>query len=109
MRLIISSFNIIIETAGGRKTVPGGKLTFSNYGWDSTDVTLADEDTNADYANRAIQRNIAMQVAPYGGKISNQWKWPQLVAKFACRTDTCMFKFLVLTRSNLRGSAGWWW
>ena len=73
------------------KTVPGGKLTFSNYGWDSTDVTLADEDTNADYANRAIQRNIAMQVAPYGGKISNRWKWPQLVAKFACRTDTCMF------------------
>ena len=50
-------------------------------------MTLADEDTNADYANRAIQRNIAMQVAPYGGKISNQWKWPQLVAKFACRTD----------------------
>ena len=34
---------------------------------DLTDVTLADEDTNsilADDANRAIQDNLAMQVAP---------------------------------------------
>ena len=51
MRLIISSFNIIIETAGGRKTVPGGKLTFSNYGWDSTDVTLADEELKLEEQN----------------------------------------------------------
>ena len=34
---------------------------------DLTDVTLADEDTNsilADNDNRAIQSNVAMQVAP---------------------------------------------
>ena len=40
--------------------------------WDLTDVTLADEDTNSiltDNANRAIQGNVAMQVAPSGGQI----------------------------------------
>ena len=38
---------------------------------DLTDVTLADEDSNstpADYANRAILGNVAMQVAPPGGQ-----------------------------------------
>ena len=41
---------------------------------DLTDVTLADEDTNSiliDNANRAIQGNVAMQVAPSGGKSCN--------------------------------------
>ena len=39
-----------------------------------TDVTLADEDTNSiltDNANRAIQGNVAMPVAPSGGQIVN--------------------------------------
>ena len=38
---------------------------------DLTDVTLADEDSNstpADYVNRAILGNVAMQVAPPGGQ-----------------------------------------
>ena len=38
---------------------------------DLTDVTLADEDSNstpADYVNRAILCNVAMQVAPPGGQ-----------------------------------------
>ena len=38
---------------------------------DLTDVTLADEDGNskpADYVNRAILGNVAMQVAPPGGQ-----------------------------------------
>ena len=41
---------------------------------DLTDVTLADEDTNSiltDNANRAIQGNVAIQVAPSGGEIWN--------------------------------------
>jgi len=52
---------------------------------DFTDVTLADEDTNsilADY-NRAIQGNVAMQVAPPDVQILNQCKWCHLVAQFA--------------------------
>ena len=39
-----------------------------------TAVTLADEDTNSiqtDGANKAIQGNMAMQVAPPGGQICN--------------------------------------
>ena len=39
-----------------------------------TDVTLADEDTDSiltDNANRAFQRNVAMQVTQAGGKICN--------------------------------------
>ena len=38
---------------------------------DLTDVTLADEDSNstpADYVNRAILGNVAIQVAPPGGQ-----------------------------------------
>ena len=38
---------------------------------DLTDVTLADEDGNskpAEYVNRAILGNVAMQVAPPGGQ-----------------------------------------
>ena len=38
---------------------------------DLTDVTLADEDRNstpADYVNRAILGNVAMQVVPPGGQ-----------------------------------------
>ena len=41
---------------------------------DLTDVTLADEDGNstpADYVNRAILGNVAMQVAPPGGQNQN--------------------------------------
>ena len=41
---------------------------------DLTDVTLADEDTNSiltDNANRAIQSNVAMQVALSGGQNCN--------------------------------------
>ena len=44
---------------------------------DITDVTLADEDTNSiltdktDNANREIQGNVAMPVAPPGGQICN--------------------------------------
>ena len=52
---------------------------------DLTDVTLADEDTNSiltDNANKAIQGNAAMQVAPSGGQICNQCKMCHLVAKF---------------------------
>ena len=44
---------------------------------DLTDVTLADEDTNSILAandNRAIQGNLAMQVAPPGVQIFNQCK-----------------------------------
>ena len=54
--------------------------------WDLTDVTLADEDTNsivADDANKAIQDNLVMQVAPPGVKILNHGKWCHLMAKFA--------------------------
>ena len=39
--------------------------------WDSTDVTLADEDSNSiptDDVNRAIPGNVAMQVAPSDGQ-----------------------------------------
>ena len=42
--------------------------------WNLTDVTLADEDTNSiqtDDANKVIQGNMAMQVAPPGGQICN--------------------------------------
>ena len=41
---------------------------------DLTDVTLADEDSNSiptDDANRAILRNLAMQVVPPDGKNCN--------------------------------------
>ena len=44
---------------------------------DLTDVTLADEDTNSilitNSADRAIQGNVAMQVAPLDIQIMNQW------------------------------------
>ena len=49
-------------------------VSVSLYFWDLTDVTLADEDTNSiltDNANRAFQRNVAMQVTQAGGKICN--------------------------------------
>ena len=52
---------------------------------DFTDVTLADEDTNsilADNDIRAIQDNVAMQVAPPDVKMLNQYKWRHLVTKF---------------------------
>ena len=42
---------------------------------DLTDVTLADEDTNAiltDNANRAFQGNVATQVTQPGGQLWNQ-------------------------------------
>ena len=54
--------------------------------WDLTDVTLADEDTNSiqtDDANKAIQGNVAMQVALPGGQICNWCKQGHLMAKFA--------------------------
>ena len=50
-----------------------------------TDVTLADEDTNSiqtDNANRAIQGNMAMQVAQPGGQLWKQCKWRHLMTKF---------------------------
>ena len=53
---------------------------------DLTDVTLADGDTNStltDNANRAIQCNVAMQVAPPDVQILNQCVWCHLVAQFA--------------------------
>ena len=53
---------------------------------DLTDVTLADEDTNsilADNDNRAIQGNVAMQVAPPDVQILNQCKCYLLVAQYA--------------------------
>ena len=49
-------------------------------------MTLADEDTNSiqtDDANKAIQGNVAMQVAPPGGQICNWCKKPYLLVKFA--------------------------
>ena len=45
--------------------------------WNLTDVTLADEDAIsilADHANRAFQRNVAIQVTQAGGKICNLCK-----------------------------------
>ena len=59
-----------------------------------TDVTLADEDTNSiqtDDANKAIQGNVAMQVAPPGGQICKLCKQGHLMAKFAtdARSPTC--------------------
>ena len=49
---------------------------------DLTDVTLADEDSNlapADYVNKAILGNVAIQVAPPGetNASGNTW-WPNL-------------------------------
>ena len=38
---------------------------------DFTDVTLADEETNTDDANRAIPGNMAMQSMTSGGQICN--------------------------------------
>ena len=58
---------------------------------DLTDVTLADEDTNlipTDEAKKANLGNVAMQVAPPGGKICNKCKWPHLLAKFGSY-ETC--------------------
>ena len=52
---------------------------------DLTDVTLADEDTNsilADNDNRAIQGNVAMQVAPPGDQIWIKCNWRHLMTKF---------------------------
>ena len=46
---------------------------------DLTDVTLADEDTNSiltNNAKRSIQGNVELQVAPPGGQLWNQCKWP---------------------------------
>ena len=46
-------------------------MSLQDYFEDLTDVTLADEDGNskpADYVNRAILGNVAMQVAPPGGQ-----------------------------------------
>ena len=48
-------------------------------------MTLAGEDTNlilTDYANMAIQGNVAMHVTLPGGQLCNQCKWRHLVAKF---------------------------
>ena len=52
---------------------------------DSTDVTLADEDTNSiqtDNVNRAIQGNVATQVTQPGGQLCKQCKWCHLMTKF---------------------------
>ena len=62
--------------------------------WDLTDVTLTDEDTNSiqtDDANKAIQGNVAMHLAPPGGQICNWCKQGHLMAKFAtdARSPTC--------------------
>ena len=87
-------------------------LSHSATFWNLTDVTLADEDTNAiltDNANRVIQGNAMwqfkwrnmvanfennasgaswwpnmqlMQMAPYGGQICNKCKWCHMMAKF---------------------------
>ena len=54
--------------------------------WNLIDVTLTDEDTNSmqtDDANKAIQSNVAMQVAPPGGKICNWCKQGHPMAEFA--------------------------
>ena len=52
---------------------------------DLTDMTLADEDSNlipTDDVNRAIQGNVAMQVAPPGSEIetnaSGTTRWPNM-------------------------------
>ena len=47
-----------------------------------TFVNLTDEDTNAiltDNTNRAIQGNVAMQVAQPGGQVCNLYKWRHLM------------------------------
>ena len=53
---------------------PGLSNSLTRGSADLTDVSLADEDTNAiltDHANRAIQVNMIMQVTQPGGKIWN--------------------------------------
>ena len=50
---------------------PDVSYYIQDYCADLTDVTLTDEDGNskpADYVNRAIPGNVAMQVAPPGGQ-----------------------------------------
>ena len=47
------------------------------------DLTLTDEDTNSiltDNTNRAIQGNVAMQMAQPGGQVCNLCKWRHLMA-----------------------------
>ena len=56
---------------GVRSMGPDVTQSIQDYFADLTDVTLADEDSNstpADYVNRAILGNVAMQVAPPGGQ-----------------------------------------
>ena len=49
-------------------------------------MTPADEDTLnsmlTDNANKAIQGNVAIQVAQSGGQLWKQCKWRQLMTKF---------------------------
>ena len=71
-------------------------------------MTLADEDTNSiltDNANRAIQGNVAMQVAPSGGQICNLCKWCHLVANFATYASGAMLSpNLVHVTKSISGS-----
>ena len=70
---------------GVRSMGPGLSNKLTRPFADLTDVTLADEDTNsilADNDNRAIQGNVAMQVAPPGDQIWIKCKWRHLMTKF---------------------------
>ena len=56
---------------GVRSMGPDLSKSLQDYFADLTDVTLADEDSNstpADYVNRSILGNVAMQLAPPGGQ-----------------------------------------
>ena len=58
-------------------------------------MTLADEDTNsilADNDNKAIQRNLAIQVTPPGDQIWIEMKWRHLEASFC---NLCKWLLLV--------------
>ena len=67
-------------------------VTHSKFFFNLTYVTQADEDYNlipVDDANKAFQGNLAMQVAPPGGHIYNQFKGSRLVAKFVLDSYLC--------------------
>ena len=82
-----------------------------------TDVTLADEDTNAiltDNANRAIQGNMAMHVTLPGGQLWNQCKWwpnlqpMQVVPSGGQICNQCKWRHLVAKIGTNASVAIWW-
>ena len=71
-------------------------------------MTLADEDTNSiltDNANRAIQGNVAMQVAPPGDQIWIKCKWRHRMTKFGSNVSGATFRRHFVTCV----SGSFWW